>query len=191
MKSSAAELELIERRMRSQTELLSARDFVMDRYEGGSRTDRVSAEEGYVMTDGQIILKTDIWFTRYEQKKVASRLHSQEAYGIVDLPEDESRKTASLQFVDSRTSLQRFHLPQDVVVYLNDGLIRSENVFFDFPRQTLFTTSLVTFRGRDQHLRGKGMSYEMQTGAFELGGPVSGEFNPAAHDLDQKGKEEP
>lgn len=191
MASSAAELELIERRMRSQTELLRSSDFVMDRYENGSRTDRVSAEEGIVMTDGQIILKTDIWFTRYEGQTVTSRLHSQEAFGIVDFPESNKKSKSSLQFVDSSTSLQRFHLPQDVFVYLNDGLIRSDNVFFDFPRQTLYTTSAVTFRSRDQRLRGKGMSYQMQTGSFELGGPVSGEFSPATRESDQSRKEEP
>jgi hypothetical protein len=188
MASSAAELELIELRMQTQTELLSARDFVMDRYENGGRTDRVSAEEGVVMTDGQIVLKDDIWFMRYDGFSITSRVHTQEAFGNVDFPESTKKSKSSIPFIDTGTSLQRFHLPQEVVVYLNDGILRSDNVFFDFPKQNLYTASAVTFRSKDQHLNGRGMSYQLKSGAFELGGPVSGEFNPAAQKRDTGGK---
>ncbi len=183
MASSAAELRLIEQRMASETGLLSATDFVMERYANGNRTNRVSAEHGTVLTDGQIVLRTNIWFTRYRGTAVNSRLHTQEAFGRVAFPD---QRGTSRQFISDQTSLQRFHLPGEVFVYFRDGLVRTDDVIFDFPSQLLQTDSVVTFRGRAQRMRGVGLTYALETGQFSVRGRVKGLFRPASPALSRE-----
>ena len=84
----------------------------------------------------------------------------------------------SQAFIESQATLESFHFPKEVSIFLEDGIVRTNNVFFNFSEQLVFTEAAVTYGGKGKELRGVGMSYNLSTGEFEMGGPVVGRFEP-------------
>jgi Lipopolysaccharide-assembly, LptC-related len=189
MRVSTAEVKALEERLRRDNDLLATKDFVLDRFANGRRVDRISAGNGRVTTDGTLNLESNIWITHFNEDSTHSKVHSNLASGKLILPSKDSPNAATVdpEGTESenprkrgatRGSLETLRFPEEVTAYMPEGVVRTNNVLLDFGTHLLTTDQVVTFRGQGKSLRGKGMSFNIEDGEFELRGPVTGELEP-------------
>ena len=179
MRISAAEVRIIEERMRRNTVLLGASDFVFDRYDAGRRSDRIEGATGHIMTDGSLELKGRLWVTQFGANG-PTKINTELATGRMVLSQGSNRPRLSEGSSDgSSSNLQVLQLPEDVKMYLPDGIIQTSRVTLSFVGQLLQTESPVAYFGTGKNLRGRGLLFRLNDGTFELGGPVSGRLEPA------------
>lgn len=191
MRTSTAEIKALEARLQRDSDLLNTNDFMLFRYAKGRRVTRISAGHGRVTTDGTLKLESNIWITHFNEDATQSKVHSSLASGKLILPSNESRSKATTAMEGpeteeeaqkrgtSRGRLESLRFPQEVTAYLPEGVVRTTDVSLDFATHMLTTDEVVTYRGQGRSLRGKGMSFNIESGEFELRGPVTGELEPA------------
>lgn len=176
MSASTQELELVQARIKSQTELMSAENFRLYRFTNGQAHDLIQADVAALATDGQLNLSRDIWFTRFEGDRVSSRLNTQSAVGLMQFPDDSD---AENPFLSEGINIQRMHLPRDVAIYLSgQGLLEGQDMIYDFPSHRLQSDQPVTYNSRAEKLRGTAMTYNLKSEILELKGPVIGQILP-------------
>jgi hypothetical protein len=179
MKTSAAEVLMIEERMRRDTVLLAASDFVFDRYLGGQLRDRIEGANGAIMTSGALNLSGRLWISQFGPEST-TRIHTETATGQMVIPQGSSRaRLADAKTSSEPTNVQVLQFPEEVRMYLPDGVVKTSQVTLSFVAQLLQTKSEVEYHGTGKILRGKGLWFRLNDGTFELGGPVSGRLEPA------------
>jgi lipopolysaccharide export system protein LptC len=189
MRTSTAEIKALEERLRRDNDLLSTKDFVLDRFANARRVDRISAGNGRVTTDGTLNLDTNLWIIHFNEDSTHSKVHSNLASGKLILPSKDSPSVATVEPEGTESenprergatggSLETLRFPEEVTAYMPEGVVRTNDVLLDFGTHLLTTDQVVTYRGQGKSLRGKGMSFNIEDGEFELRGPVTGELEP-------------
>jgi hypothetical protein len=183
MKVSTAEVRVLEERMRRDTALITTKEFVFDRFVDGRRTERMEGARGLVMTHGQLTLGGNLWITQITPEGETTRIHTEEAQGHLVMPQGTTRPrlgstSAKKQPGAAGSNLQTLHFPKRVKVYLQDGVLDTSDVHLNSTDQTIYTLAPVTYLGTGKNLRGTGLSFKLEDGSFELGGPVAGRLDP-------------
>lgn len=189
MRSSKKEVSEIEARLGKDTVLVSTKSLTINRYHHNLRSELLRADTAEVLTSGDLSLEGDIQLFRFEDGLPITRLRSETASGYMRLPSAQAKKSnrdsvASLQ--DHRAENLRF--PEKVKVFLQDGQIETTDLVLNFDGEQLETQDSVIYRGSGKSLRGQGMSYKLRSGEFELGGPVTGVFDPVENRTAGKGR---
>ncbi|MCA2959969.1 MAG: LPS export ABC transporter periplasmic protein LptC [Silvanigrellales bacterium] len=163
------------------SELLTIRPFRSQQYRDGVVSSRVSADEGRYFSNGRIVLAGAVKYEDFDEK------------GLPRMAVETKRALATLQvlgtggFFDADKKLEQVEIPGDVVITLaGEDAVRTRKVKVDFQKGILETSEVVTLDGPGRSLRGKGLTYNMDTQDFRLGGRVSGELLPPAQTEIQK-----
>jgi hypothetical protein len=190
MTVSAAEAMILEERMRRNTELAQTSSFVFERYAGTRHRDRVEGTRGLMMTDGSLRLSGNLWVAQSDDKGSNTvRIHTELATGQVTMPMAAGGPKLAPALAPRNgppSNLQALQFPNEVRVYLSDGVLLTSNVTLSFLAQVAQTQQPVEFRGTGQTLNGRGLLFRMDEGTFELGGPVTGRVEPARSRLLQQ-----
>lgn len=157
------------------SELLTIRPFRSQHYREGVVSSRVFAEEGRYFSNGRIVLAGDVKYEDFDEK------------GAPRMTVETKRALGSLQlsgaggFFDADKKLEQVDIPGDVLITLaGTDAVRTRKVKVDFQKGILETAEAVTLEGPGRSLRGKGLTYNMDTQDFRMGGRVSGELLPPA-----------
>ena len=170
---SKHELKAIEKQNNQEQTLFHANQFESTQYIEGIPTRVLSAEKGEINTSGLVQLEGRIKIATYEANELQNTIASELAFGELS----SSDESASL--LNSERELKHLTFPEKVTLKTQNGIIETRNVKYQVPVQRIETEEKVNYLGQGQTLYGKGMSYHLGLGVFEMGGPVKGEMIPA------------
>jgi hypothetical protein len=156
------------------SELLTVKPFRAVQYRGEALASRVAADEARYFTNGRVVLAGKVRYEDFDEQ------------GAPRLALDAKRALGQLQvsgsgagFFDSERKLEHVEIPGDVRITLaGTDVVGTKKIRVDFIKGLLETTEPVTLAGPGRTMRGTGLTYNMDSQEFRLGGRVSGELVP-------------
>lgn len=160
---------------RSSAQLMVVSDFVARNFENGIVKSTVRARQAQLLNSGVILLEGDVRYQDFDEEgKTLSTLTSSRAEAKMALAD------GARNFFDNKRQLETVKFPGAVQIDLQGDIVQARAVQLNMSSKLATTTEPITVRGPGRTLNAKGMSYNIDTLEFVLGGPISGIYSPSA-----------
>ena len=172
MTSYSAEFEAQKLGAGFTSELLTVRPFRSVQYREGALASRIQADEARYFSNGRVVLAGNVSYEDFDDEGGARlALGAKRALGQVQVA------SSSGSFFDADKKLEHVEIPGDVLLTLGGSdTISTRKVRVDFLKGTMETSEPVTLVGPGRRMSGQGLTYNMDSQDFRLGGRVSGEI---------------
>lgn len=164
------------------TDLMRLNSFVAHEYRNGRHSRAMRANESVLDTEGNLLILGDVRIEDLASDKSQTKVivESTEARAKIDMPQ----KPKDSLFETLR-NFEIVRLPSDVVVKFDEDEVFTKNVTLDVKSRWLTSNNEVILKGKGKNSRGNGFKYNLDSGVFEMGGPIEGLFLP---DIMRKGE---
>lgn len=158
---------------RSQATLMRMNQFVAYHYADGALRTTMKASEAKLLKNGDLLLDGNVKYQDYDETGMLfASMSSAKAICKLEV------SNPNQNFFDSTRQLETAFLPDDVLIVIQDDLINTKDVTLNMRSRLLETRSAVSVVGPGRTLEGTGLTYNLETERFDIGGPVVGKYIP-------------